>query len=119
MLGAAHACANPLTSRYGIAHGAAVLLFLPHVIRFNEPVAGAAYRELLAGAPPGHGCGSLDALIERMRQQGGLPLRLRDANVPAADLPGLAAEAAQQWTARFNPRAADRRDLQVIYESAY
>ena len=119
MLGAAHACANPLTSRYGIAHGAAVLLFLPHVIRFNEPSAAAGYRELLAAAPPGHGCGSLDGLIERMREQGGLPRRLRDVKVPADDLPGLAAEAADQWTVRFNPRAADRRDLQVIYESAY
>lgn len=119
MLGAAHACANPLTSRYGIAHGAAVLLLLPHVIRFNEPISAAAYRELLAAAPPGHGCTSLDEMIERMRDQGGLPRRLRDAGVASADLPDLAAEAADQWTVRFNPRAADRRDLQVIYESAW
>ena len=119
MLGAAHACANPVTSRYGIAHGAAVLLFLPHVIRFNEPIARSAYEELLAAAPQGHGCGSLDRLIERMRDTGGLPRRLRDAGVAAADLPSLAADAADQWTVLFNPRAANRGDLQVLYEAAW
>ena len=35
MLGAAHALANPLTATYGIAHGEAVALMLPHVVRFN------------------------------------------------------------------------------------
>ena len=35
MLGAAHALANPLTAGYGIAHGEAVGLMLPHVIRVN------------------------------------------------------------------------------------
>ena len=119
MLGAAHACANPVTSSHGVAHGAAVLLFLPHVIRFNEPIARGAYDELLERAPDGHGCRSLDELIERMREEGGLPRRLRDVGVDKADLPALAAQAADQWTVQFNPRAADRRDLQVIYEAAY
>lgn len=119
MLGAAHACANPLTTRYGIAHGAAVLLMLPHVVRFNEPVAGEAYRELLAAAPAGHGSATLDGLIERMREQGGLPRRLRDAGVDAAALPLLATEAADQWTVRYNPRPAGLADLQGIYEAAY
>ena len=31
MLGAAHACANPLTARYDIAHGLALAILLPHV----------------------------------------------------------------------------------------
>jgi len=33
MLGAAHALANPLTASYGIAHGEAIAIVLPHVIR--------------------------------------------------------------------------------------
>jgi alcohol dehydrogenase len=35
MLGAAHALANPLTATYGTAHGEAIALMLPHVIRHN------------------------------------------------------------------------------------
>src|SRR2546427_274617 len=35
MLGAVHAAANPLTAHYGIVHGEAVGILLPHVVRFN------------------------------------------------------------------------------------
>jgi len=119
MLGAAHACANPLTSRYELAHGVAVLLMLPHVVRFNEPVAGDAYAELARDdAAPG-GEGDLAARLETLRAAGGLPSRLRDAGVPAAILPELAGEAAAQWTATFNPRPVTRDDLQMLYEAAW
>ena len=47
MLGAAHALANPLTTNYGIPHGHAVGLALPHVIRFNGVQVGYWYRDLL------------------------------------------------------------------------
>ena len=38
--------------------------------------------------------------------------------VSEAALPALAAEAAQQWTARFNPRDVDVLDLQALYRAA-
>src|SRR5437879_9841980 len=52
MLGAAHAAANPLTAHYGVVHGRAVGMMLPHVVRFNagDPAARAIYRELAASA---------------------------------------------------------------------
>lgn len=118
MLGAAHACANPLTSGYGVAHGAAVLLMLPHVIRYNEPVAGRMYAELLAADQSGSS-GGIAERVTWMRDLGGLPARLRDAGVPEEALARLAGEAAQQWTAEFNPRPVSERDLRTLYESAY
>ncbi|MFP5288738.1 MAG: iron-containing alcohol dehydrogenase, partial [Thermoanaerobaculia bacterium] len=66
MLGAAHACANPLTARFGIVHGAAVGLMLPHVVRFNGED---RYLELQ---------GELASRIEELRAAAGLPQRLRD-----------------------------------------
>jgi len=118
MLGAAHACANPLTSRYGIPHGAAVLLTLPHVIRFNELVASSLYDDLERAGAGGHGV-KLPEIIEKMRTEAGLPERLREAGVPREDLPSLADEASQQWTAGFNPRKVERKDLLALYEMAY
>ena len=50
MLGAAHALANPLTATYGIVHGEAVALMLPHVIRHNGQQVGDWYRELVHSA---------------------------------------------------------------------
>src|SRR5215208_1159854 len=47
MLGATHACANPLTARYGTAHGAAIAMLLPSVVRWNEVIAWNDYAWLL------------------------------------------------------------------------
>src|SRR5258707_2103731 len=47
MLGAAHACANPLTARYGTTHGVAIAVMLPHVVRWNADHVGSRYAELL------------------------------------------------------------------------
>src|SRR5262249_27743706 len=46
MLGACHACANPLTAHYGLTHGIAIGILLPHVLRFNSAVVGDLYGDL-------------------------------------------------------------------------
>ena len=107
MLGAAHACANPLTARFGVPHGVAVGLMLPHVVRFNgEEI----YRELQDG---------LAARLEELRVAACLPARLRDCGVDALSLPLLSEEAARQWTAAFNPRPVTAADLLSLYEEAF
>jgi alcohol dehydrogenase len=121
MLGATHACANPLTARYGTVHGVAIALMLPHVVRWNGSAAAAGYAELLeiAGVPPGPDpAATLAARLEDLAQAGGLPRRLRDAGVAEADLPSLADEAAQQWTGRHNPRPFDAAAALHMYQAA-
>ena len=51
MLGATHACANPLTARYGTTHGVAIAVMLPHVVRWNAEVVGDRYAELQVARP--------------------------------------------------------------------
>src|SRR6185436_12210883 len=46
MLGATHACANPLTANYGTTHGAALAMLLPTVVRWNKSQAAGRYAEL-------------------------------------------------------------------------
>ncbi len=118
MLGAAHACANPLTSRYEIAHGAAVLLMLPHVMRFNESDVGALYADLARHRAAGNGAPLVERVVE-LRRTAGLPERLQDSQVQRASLPALAKAAAEQWTAEFNPRTVTEQDLLEIYEAAW
>ncbi|HEY7924916.1 MAG TPA: iron-containing alcohol dehydrogenase, partial [Vicinamibacteria bacterium] len=119
MLGATHACANPLTARYGTTHGVAIALLLPHVVRWNGAVAEARYAELLAAAGrravPGQAAAALAARLEELARLAGLPHRLMDVGVPEADLPALAAEAAEQWTGRYNPRPFDGPAAQELY----
>jgi len=118
MLGAAHACANPLTASYGLSHGLALSLVLPHVVRWNGPVAADRYALLV-------GCGSEDAAerlareLERLARTGGLGGKLRDRGVTADSLPELAQLAAGQWTGTFNPRIFDADGALDIYRAAY
>ena len=49
MLGAGHACANPLTAQFDVVHGIAVSLMLPHVVRWNAEAVGPLYADLLDG----------------------------------------------------------------------
>ncbi len=111
MLGATHACTNPLTSHYGIAHGLAIAALLPHVVRWNYLAAGELYRELDEG--------DLVDRLAGMAEAGDLSVRLREHGVSREALPALAEEAAAQWTAKFNPRPFDAAGAVEIYEWAY
>lgn len=109
MLGAAHACANPLTSEFGMTHGRAVGLMLPAVIRFNAGEGTNPYADLQADAE------HLARRVEEMLNAAGLPRRLRDCGIEERDLPRLAELAAGQWTAGFNPRPVTATELHAIY----
>jgi alcohol dehydrogenase len=122
MLGATHACANPVSARYGTTHGVAVGLFLVHVVRWNGAAAGPLYAELLraAGREPGADpAATLADRLEALAGAAGLPRRLRDAGVAEADVPGLAENAGRQWTGKFNPRPFDGAGALELYRAAY
>lgn len=123
MLGAAHSCANPLTAHYGVTHGLAVGLMLPHVIRFNGAAVDELYGELAhAVRLNGHGATHAERLSSRVAEllaAAGLPARLSECGVDADELDVLAAEAAEQWTARFNPRAVAAGELRELYATAF
>ena len=124
MLGAAHALANPLTATYGIAHGEAVALMLPHVVRFNGTQCDEWYRELLAATAdepncPTGGATELADFLRLVAADAGLPAKLQECGVDRARLPQLAEDAAKQWTASFNPVPVSAADLLQLYESSY
>ncbi|MGE3242734.1 MAG: iron-containing alcohol dehydrogenase [Pirellulales bacterium] len=125
MLGATHALANPLTANYGIVHGEAIALMLPHVIRHNGQSVGRWYGELVTsanGAAGLHGAAdpveSLATFVGEIIRQAGLPGTLRERDVPLNALPKLAAEATEQWTGTFNPVPMAASDFQGLYEAA-
>jgi alcohol dehydrogenase class IV len=128
MLGAAHAAANPLTAHYGIVHGEAVGILLPHVVRFNakDRAAKRAYAEL-ASAPEiacvSDGLDSaVEALIARLESllnEAQVARSLTDLGVKRSKVKLLADEAAKQWTTAFNPLPVTVRDFEILYEKAF
>jgi alcohol dehydrogenase len=127
MLGAAHACANPLTAHHGTAHGIAIAVMLPHVVRWNAAHVGDRYRRLMematgerdSGVSVAAAADWLAARVEGLRGAGGLPQNLREIGVSREELSRLAADAAQQWTGTFNPRPFDAAGAGELYERAY
>jgi alcohol dehydrogenase class IV len=112
MLGATHACANPLTAKYGTTHGVAIAVMLPHVVRWNAEVVGDRYAELLPGK-------DLAVRLEELARAAGLPRTLGEIGASASDIPALAADAATQWTGQHNPRAFDATAARALYEQAF
>ena len=120
MLGAAHACANPLTAHYQVTHGVALAILLPHVVRWNGAVAESGYRALLGGGPvPGTSGERLATRLRALADAAGLPACLQVEGVMEDGLPQLAHEAAQQWTGTFNPRPFTATDALEIYRCAF
>ena len=114
MLGIAHSLANPLTAHFGVVHGQAVGVMLPHVIYFNaqDPATRRAYEAL--GPSP-------EALAEKVTEWlrlAGLATNLSACGVSEDAIPTLSSEAVRQWTASFNPRPVTTDDLASLYRAA-
>jgi alcohol dehydrogenase len=123
MLGVCHACANPLTAHYGLTHGLAIAIMLPHVLRFNAAVVGQAYGDLVeeAGFANGTPDAAANVLATRIRtfmQLANLPATLTACGISGGILPVLAEEASRQWTARFNPRPVTEADILGLYQAS-
>ena len=129
MLGGAHALANPLTASYGIVHGEAVALMLPHVIRHNGRKVGDWYRDLLYsnGEVPDlyrlnsstEAADALAGFVSAISRRAGLAGTLIECGVTRDSLPQLAAAAAKQWTGKFNPVELHEPDFHQLYEAAF
>ena len=128
MLGAAHSMANPLTANRGIIHGVAVGIVLPEVMKFNKIDLGtnSIYAELARVS----GIASLDChdeeasglLIEKIYsilKLAKIPSFLNELGFAPLDIPSLALDASEQWTANFNPRPVSRDDFENIYSNLF
>lgn len=111
MLGIAHSCANPLTAHFGIVHGQAVGVMLPHAVLYNsqDTDCEAIYERLHP---------KLSNRVTELLLVGGMKDCLADLNFDSNKLSQLAEEAAGQWTAQFNPVEVTATDLQGIYHNA-
>jgi alcohol dehydrogenase len=123
---------------------------LPHVLRVNAPAAESMYRELLPivlgdGAARGSAATQSPPAMQvpaaaqspattqsssaaeqlavhcfALADELGLPTRLRELDIPQADLPKLARESMlQQRLLMNNPRLVNEADALALYQQAY
>jgi alcohol dehydrogenase class IV len=122
-LGSVHAMSHSAGAHFGVPHGVANAIHLPHVIRYNA--AGGAdiadrYRdvgELFDVDEPEIG-EALAAHVTDLVARVGLPTRLSQAGVPEDAIPVLVEGAMGDGTTLLNPREMGEEDYAALYRKA-
>ena len=112
---------------YGVSHGIASTIVLPHCLRWNLPYA----KEALSKASVELGIsdanstsedstlGLIDA-VEKLIEELGLPRRLSEVNLPREALMDIAEKSARDYIAATNPRPVKNADeLMEILDAAW
>ncbi|HEX4880454.1 MAG TPA: iron-containing alcohol dehydrogenase [Limnobacter sp.] len=126
-VGAVHALAYPIGGIFHVPHGLSNALVLPHVLRFNLPVAEQQYAELAQVLKLGHHGDNQAQLAQAfidytatLSPSTGLPVGLREVNIAPSDLPNMAKAAMLQTRLLSNnPRDMNEAEALAIYEQAY
>jgi alcohol dehydrogenase class IV len=122
-LGAVHAMSHPAGAQFGVPHGVANAIHLPHVIRHNaagRPDVADRYRDIgdiLGVHDPDIG-EALAAHITELVARLGLPTRLSAVGVPEDGIPALVEGAMGDGTTLLNPREMGEQDYEALYRAA-
>ncbi len=125
ILGANHAMAHSLGGEKDAPHGECNAILLDHVIEFNLPASPERFERIAeAMGLDLRGMGSREkkrALLEKVRaikRAAGLDLSLGRLGVHRTDLSSLSVKALKDPCMVTNPRPANRRDIEVLYEES-
>ena len=114
-LGAVHAMSHAAgrIARLNLHHGTLNAVFLPAVLRFNEPECGDKYERLRLAIGLASGADLADA-VAAMNADIGLPPGLGAMGVEEDDIPELIAYAQKDLSACTNPRQANADDFEMM-----
>jgi alcohol dehydrogenase class IV len=125
-LGLAHALAHAIGSHFGVPHGQANALLLPHVMRFNLEACPELYRELavamglnVSGLPAPRAAEEAAQAAQELVSSLPIPASLKEAGIAETSLETLAADAFLNTRLRSsNPRDTVLEDLVQVLRSA-
>ncbi len=124
-LGLCHALSHQLTPTFGLPHGRANALLLPHVVAFNAQAAAEKYADLASrlGLDGDNPIASLVDALAALRAQVGIPASLQEAGVTKEQLtqklPHMVANSAKEPNAASNPRQPTPEEIETLYWNAW
>jgi alcohol dehydrogenase class IV len=118
-LGAVHGLALPLGGQFGIPHGVANAILLPHVMRFNVPACRSRLRRVAValGAAKKSANGAIDQVFALRREMRLPPLKsfgVREEHLAALSRDALG----RNSNCVTNPRKVSEEDARAIYRAA-
>ena len=122
-LGSVHAMSHPCGAQFGVPHGVANAIHLPHVVEHNAaggPELADRYRDvadIFDVSEPEVGP-ALAAYITGLVGRLGLPTRLSEVGVPEDGIPALVEGAMGDGTTLLNPREMSEEDYAELYKRA-
>ncbi len=119
-LGSVHAMSHSAGAHFGVPHGVANAIHLPHVIRFNAE-ANADVADRYGDIAEIFDLDGAEALAERVADlvgRMGLPTRLSQVGVPEEAIPALVEGAMGDGTTLLNPREPSEEDYAELYRQA-
>jgi alcohol dehydrogenase class IV len=126
ILGAVHALAHPLGGLYDLHHGLANSLLLPVVVRRNLEHVPAKFAKIANAmgvetrrVPIERAAIEVPQKIETLISELGLPTRLSQVGVRAADIPILAKQAQEDLCMLTNPHCYAVEDIEEMYQKAF
>jgi len=118
-VGAVHALAYPIGSHFHVPHGLSNSIMLPHVLKYNEPVAKSMYSELRQILFPNKSAATLSECFVDLALELEMPQKLSQVGVSEGDLPTLVSESMKQTRLLpNNPREVRPEDALQIYSDA-
>lgn len=119
--GVIHAISHAIGANYPVHHGTLNSIILPYGMQFNAPVAPERYVRIARAMGVNAGGRSDEEVIadgisavKTLAADCGLPMRLRDVEIPEEALPELAALSAVEAAMFWNPRAATEEELLAL-----
>jgi len=124
-LGAVHAMAHSLGGYLGLPHGECNAILLDHVMDFNfvnaseryEKIGQAMAMDMRSMTTKEKKQAILNGIAE-LKMKAGISSSLGDRGTKIGDIPVLAEKAIKDPCLVTNPRQANKRDIEVIYEQA-
>lgn len=117
-LGAVHSCAHALGTVADMHHGLANGIMIDHVMRFNAPAAAERMAELARVCGAGTTAADFVAWLGRLKREIGIPAKLGEKGVTAAQIPALVDVAVADTCHQTNPRPCTAADFRGIFADA-
>lgn len=115
---AVHAVSYPLTARFGISHGRALAVLLPHFLELNGPSLDGDVRALICRASGAGDWGGVIEAVGRVLDALGLPSTLAELGLGREAIPLIVAEGYRPDRMGNNPIIPTAQELTALLERA-